>query len=50
MAKYISHYATGKQATNHKYYERVPVGSKNGHTTYRYFYTKEEYDIYICDL
>jgi len=48
---YISHDGSQKkQSTNHKYYERVQIGLKDGHAQYRYFYTKEEYDAYMRPL
>lgn len=37
----------GSEKKNHKYYARVPTGTKDGHNVYRYFYSKEDYAAYI---
>lgn len=37
----------GSEKKNHKYYTRVPTGTKDGHNVYRYFYSKEDYAAYI---
>lgn len=46
MSQVIIHRA-GEERKNHDYVARVPVGSKNGKTTYRYFYTDEAYKAYL---
>lgn len=37
----------GSEKKNHKYYARIPTGTKDGHNVYRYFYSKEDYAAYI---
>lgn len=37
----------GSEKKNHKYYARVPTGTKDGNNVYRYFYSKEDYAAYI---
>lgn len=46
MTHVIIHRA-GEERKNHDYVARVPVGSKNGKTTYRYFYTDAAYKAYL---
>lgn len=41
---YIIH--TGNERKDHKYVARVPLGVKNGKTSWRYFYTNEEWQAY----
>ena len=36
----------GKEKTNHKYYNRLLLGAKNGKNLYRYFYDKAAWDAY----
>lgn len=36
----------GKERKNHKYYNRILTGTKNGQNVYRYFYDKAEWDAY----
>ena len=44
---YLSHWALGKEAKEHKYYARISTGVKNGKNTYRYFYKKADWDAYV---
>lgn len=47
--KFMEHGLLGKGSVrkNHKYYQRVEVGTdRNGNTEYYYFYSKEAYDNY----
>lgn len=44
---YLEHGLKGKERKSHKYYARVPTGTKDGHNVYRYFYSKEDYAAYI---
>ena len=43
---YIAHAQKAQEREGHKYVARVEVGTKNGHTLYRYFYSNEEYEAY----
>lgn len=36
----------GKERKNHKYFNRILTGTKNGQNIYRYFYDKKEWDAY----
>ena len=45
--KFMQHglFGKGSARKNHKYYQRVEVGTdRNGNTEYYYFYSKEAYD------
>lgn len=47
--KFMEHglFGKGSARKNHKYYQRVEVGTdRNGNTEYYYFYSKEAYDNY----
>ena len=47
--KFMQHglFGKGSARKNHKYYQRVEVGTdRNGNTEYYYFYSKEAYDNY----
>lgn len=44
---YLAHAQKAKERDDHKYIERVPIGTNKGKTIYRYFYTEQEYQAYL---
>lgn len=44
---YLAHARKAKERDDHKYIERVPIGTNKGKTVYRYFYTEQEYQAYL---
>ena len=44
---YLEHGVKAKERKDHKYIARIETGTKNGKNTYRYFYTKADYEAYL---
>lgn len=44
---YLAHARKAEERDDHKYIERVPIGTNKGKTIYRYFYTEQEYQAYL---